>query len=490
MFSPEFDFYIPKPQRSTYKSKNSEILYFIGQLEELIKSNIQLFKENQQTYRKIKSYQDIIKQLKSSSYYYMSNSRYSEIKNILLSIHESINKELNEIKDRKQNEETEEKYKELITKISKTFDDFYNLNEKINDCNLNFSLISEDKKKLIISICNYLNDTYNSFVYIFSVKNFDFVKRTISLKDLSDFYDCVKKTYEEYNILIIEILNTQEIKKSVISKLMNDKDKTQDEATPELSSYEPVKCLNIPQNGITTETSKQEINNSPPIKTSKFVYQEKQDETKQDKDIEIKENVNESENEVDWKLINELFYYSGDNVIGHLKVFKQNDKESRLIKFEMLVEKTNSFNTMIYKNYNIVNQYLELKGFDPVFKYDKLEYITSYDSDYDKKVADADKLIKFIIADSENFYNTIINKDKTIQKGIKEIQSIIYGLIVKYSDIPDINEHVKRVFTDLINHEFVEKKSLDYAIVYYPIDQMKKKYNYPEIWKLENYKFD
>ena len=517
MFSPDFDFYIPKPQKSTYKSKNSEILYFIGQLEELINSNIELFKGNQQTYRKIKSYQNIIKQIKSSCYYYMSNSRYSEVKNILSSIHESVNKELNEIKEKKQNKEAEDKYKDLISKISKIFDDFYNLNEKINNNNINFSLIDEEKRKSIIYICNYLNETYNSFVYIFSVKNFDFIKRTISLKDLTDFYDCINETYKEYNDLITEILNTQQIKKS--TEFMKDDDDlndSQDETALDLSNCESdsdntpgeimldpsdqkfIKSCAFPASIIKDYKTyeKPDLTNQQfktPIKTPEFIYQEKQQqdqEIKQTKDIELKENVNEPENEVDWKLINELFYYSGDKVNGHLKVFKQKDEKSRLIKFEMLVEKTNCFNIIIYKNYNIINQYLELKGFDPVFKYNKLEYITTYDSDYDKKVADADKLIKFIIADSDNFYNTIINKDNTIKQGIKEIQSVIDSLTAKYSDIPDINNHIKRVFTDLINHEFVEKKSLDYAIVYYPIDQLKKKYNYPEIWKLENYKFD
>ena len=264
------------------------------------------------------------------------------------------------------------------------------------------------------------------------------IKKNIDIKSLKDSYEYINKVIGEYKKLINELKNNKMV--------IDEEDKSIDEP-----KTQEIKQLN---------------------------YQ--------------KEDIKKIEKDNDWELFNSYKYQkqNKDNTIisGFLNIYKQDNNDSRLLKFEFIFNNNNYFSVMIKKDYNIVNLYFENNGFDPLFKYDKLEYIKLYSENLKFYYDEAYKILEFMANKSDDFYKFVQNRGSSNQEGIKEIQQFIDNLKIIYSNIPNIDKHIKRIFTDLINHEYIEKNSLDYDIVYNPINQLKKKYNDPQIWKLNNFK--
>lgn len=430
-FDNDFKLYAPKASYPQQKSNVNKILNSIKIIEDLIKSNIAIINNDDKYKKKVIDYQQIINQIKTDIRYYNYNYLSSNNANILKILDDIYKDIYNFVSNCKLKDSNLYNHEYYIKKISDLYDDYDYIN-----CNLKDKEIIQNPD--VQSYCEYLDDLCIQIHYLFDESKINMIKKNIDIKSLKDSYEYINKVINEY--------------KKLINKLKNNK----------MAIDEEEKSIDEPKT--------QEIKQSN--------YQ--------------REDIKKIEKDNDWELFNSYKYQkqNKDNTIisGFLNIYKQDNNDSRLLKFEFVFDNNNYFSVMIKKDYNIVNLYFENNGFDPLFKYDKLEYIKLYSENLKFYYDEAYKILEFMANKSDDFYKFVQNRGSSNQEGIKEIQQFIDNLKIIYSNVPNIDKHIKRIFTDLINHEYIEKNSLDYDIVYNPINQLKKKYNDPQIWKLNNFK--
>lgn len=428
-FDDDFKLYAPKAIYPQQKSNVNKIINSIKIIEDLINSNVVIINNDDKYKKKVIDYQQIINQIKTDIRYY--NYLPSDDVNILKILDDIYKDIYNFVSTYKLKDSNPYNHEYYIKKISELYDDYDYIN-----CDLKDKEIIQNPD--VQSYCEYLDDLCVQIHYLFDESKINMIKKNIDIKSLKDSYEYINKVIGEYKKLINELKNNK--------MAIDEEDKSNDEP-----KTQEVKQIN---------------------------YQ--------------KEDIKKIEKDNYWELFNSYKYQkqNKDNTIisGFLNIYKQDNNDSRLLKFEFVFNDNNYFSTMIKKDYNIVNLYFENNGFDPLFKYNKLEYIKLYVENLKFYYDEAYKILEFMADKSDDFYKFVQNRCSNNQEGIKEIQQFIDNLKVIYSNIPNIDKHIKRIFTDLINHEYIEKNSLDYDIVYDPINQLKKKYNDPQIWKLNNFK--
>lgn len=207
----------------------------------------------------------------------------------------------------------------------------------------------------------------------------------------------------------------------------------------------------------------------------------KQSEEKQDIN---KTNIKQIDN--DW-VIKSTSNYSVSNKIGQIVILT--NIENTLFKFTYEFNYENEFDKCIKKDYQIINQYFEKHNLQSVFNINELSYVQKIENEYEQFNL-AFNYLRFMMIQEDDFKEFVNKRPNKINDGIIQVQKFINTMIESFNDNHDFKEVFKHVFINYINHEFVEKYSMDKILIYYPLDKIKEYYNEPEIWKIENYSFE
>lgn len=207
----------------------------------------------------------------------------------------------------------------------------------------------------------------------------------------------------------------------------------------------------------------------------------KQSEEKQDIN---KTNTKQIDN--DW-VIKSTSNYSVSNKIGQLVILT--NIENTLFKFTYEFNYDNQFDKYIKKDYQTINQYFEKHNLQSVFNINELSYVQKIENEYEQFNL-AFNYLRFMMIQEDDFKEFVNKRPDKINDGIIQVQKFINTMIESFNDNHDFKEVFKHVFINYLNHEFVEKYSMDKILIYYPLDKIKEYYNEPEIWKIENYSFD
>ena len=205
---------------------------------------------------------------------------------------------------------------------------------------------------------------------------------------------------------------------------------------------------------------------------------------KQEKQDINKTNTKHIDN--DW-VIKSTSNYSVSNNIGQLVILT--NIENTLFKFTYEFNYDNEFDKCIKKDYQIINQYFEKHNLLSVFNINELSYVQKIENEYEQ-FNSAFNYLRFMMIQEDDFKEFVNKRPNKINDGIIQVQKFINTMIESFNDNHDFKEVFKHVFINYLNHEFVEKYSMDKILVYYPLDKIKEYYNEPEIWKIENYSFD
>lgn len=208
------------------------------------------------------------------------------------------------------------------------------------------------------------------------------------------------------------------------------------------------------------------------------------------KNVNKKEDVNEIDESEIW-VYNKSFYYNGrmTKERGILNVYV--NKTNTLIKFVYDFFYNNQFKQQIKRDYKIINQFFDIFKMEQLWNSENLEYIKVLNNpnDYNILLKNAIEYLKFMVEYNKEFTDYIDNKPKVIKTGIQEVQRFINITLDNYSDVHDFKYCFKKIVKDYFNHEFVDKNSLDYLLVYVPLDKLKAIYPEPKIWVFDNYDF-
>ena len=207
----------------------------------------------------------------------------------------------------------------------------------------------------------------------------------------------------------------------------------------------------------------------------------KQNEEKQDIN-----KINTKQIDNDW-VIKSTSNYSVSNKIGQLVILT--NIENTLFKFTYEFNYDNQFDKYIKKDYQIINQYFEKHNLQTVFNINELSYVQKIENEYEQFNL-AFNYLRFMMIQEDDFKEFVNKIPDKINNGIIQVQKFINTMIESFNDNHDFKEVFKHVFINYLNHEFVEKYSMDKILIYYPLDKIKEYYNEPEIWKIENYSFD
>lgn len=201
-----------------------------------------------------------------------------------------------------------------------------------------------------------------------------------------------------------------------------------------------------------------------------------------------KEDVNMVEEDEEWINCGAYTYY-GQNLdskkAAQLNV--KHNKNKSLLRFDFLFYK-NMFDIMLRKDYKIVNQYFESKGLDPLMNDNKIYYVEVLKNPQEQ-INKALKYLNIMVDGEEDFKKFIQFQPNHIKKGIEAVQRFINMTLENYADVHDFKFCFKNLFNGYLKHEYVDKNSLDFLLIYVPLNDLKKKYNNPEIWKFENFDF-
>ena len=206
----------------------------------------------------------------------------------------------------------------------------------------------------------------------------------------------------------------------------------------------------------------------------------KQSEEKQDI---TKTNTKQIDN--DW-VIKSTSNYSVSNKIGQLVILT--NIENTLFKFTYEFNYDNQFDKYIKKDYQTINQYFEKHNLQTVFNINELSYVQKIENEYEQFNL-AFNYLRFMMIQEDDFKEFVNKRPDKINNGIIQVQKFINTMIESFNDNHDFKEVFKHVFINYLNHEFVEKYSMDKILIYYPLDKIKEYYSEPEIWKIENYSF-
>lgn len=213
-------------------------------------------------------------------------------------------------------------------------------------------------------------------------------------------------------------------------------------------------------------------------------------EMEETKNVNKKEDVNEIDESEIW-VYNKSFYYNGrmTKERGILNVYV--NKTNTLIKFVYDFFYNNQFKQQIKRDYKIINQFFDIFKMEQLWNSENLEYIKVLNNpnDYNILLKNAIEYLKFMVEYNKEFTSYIDNKPQVIKKGITEVQRFINLTLDNYSDVHDFKYCFKKIVKDYFNHEFVDKNSLDYLLVYVPLDKLKAIYPEPKIWVFDNYDF-
>lgn len=207
----------------------------------------------------------------------------------------------------------------------------------------------------------------------------------------------------------------------------------------------------------------------------------KQSEEKQDIN---KTNTKQIDN--DW-VIKSTSNYSVSNKIGQLVILT--NIENTLFKFTYEFNYDNQFDKYIKKDYQTINQYFEKHNLKSVFNINELSYVQKIENEYEQFNL-AFNYLRFMMIQEDDFKEFVNKRPNKINDGIIQVQKFINTMIESFNDNHDFKEVFKHVFINYLNHEFVEKYSMDKILIYYPLDKIKEYYSEPEIWKIENYSFE
>lgn len=208
-----------------------------------------------------------------------------------------------------------------------------------------------------------------------------------------------------------------------------------------------------------------------------------------------KEDVNMTEEDEKWIFCSSYQYYENNNLnnYGTLTVYYNNNKTLIRFCFSFPNNYQNQFKTEIVKDYKKVNQYFDIHKLDQIWNSEKLEYVKPLDNNImslqNKLINNAIEYLKFMIDRNEDFKSFINSQPNMIKKGIEEVQRFINITLENYSDVHDFKFCFKKLFIGYLKHEYVDKNSLDFLLIYAPLNDLKKIYNDPKIWIIENYDF-
>lgn len=198
---------------------------------------------------------------------------------------------------------------------------------------------------------------------------------------------------------------------------------------------------------------------------------------------DIKQKNTENQEKDEW-FNKSSFNYSISNNIGKLEI--QINKENTLYKFIYCFNYDNAFYEYIKKDYQVINNYFENFKLPSIWNTCELYFVQRIENEY-SQFTQAFNYLRFMMTNEQDFIKFVDNKPKKIKSGIIEVQRFINNMKEFYSDVHDFKEIFKKVFINYLKHEFVEKDSLDHLLIYYPLDNIKKIYYEPEIWKIENF---
>jgi hypothetical protein len=216
---------------------------------------------------------------------------------------------------------------------------------------------------------------------------------------------------------------------------------------------------------------------STPLTTkTKKINNTENNENKKEEKVK-KENVNEIEENTDIENQTMVYWYKGEDNYLTIKCTE------RLIKVIFVLDDNN-----VFKNSDIVlvNNYLSSQKLN-IELMENLIYNSVIDNEYEK-IIDSIKILKIFIDNQEDFKKFIAEMTKKDDNIKKEIQNLIDNIKQKYSFIPNIENHIKRIFNDIIKHEYIDKNTLDFEIIYKPLYEILKNTNDKNIKNIDNYK--
>ena len=252
--------------------------------------------------------------------------------------------------------------------------------------------------------------------------------------------------------------------------------------------------MDIVSNYSTKDYNKEKDNNkevdkekiiSTPLKSTKPKKiendeQSNNNQTSNDGKINItnvkKEYVNQVEQNNDTKIQTLFYWYKGEE--NYLTI----SCTERLIKVVFIVDDTNIFKK---SNIKIINDYLATQKIN-IELTDNLTYNSIIDDEYDKYIL-CIKVLKILVDNQEDFKKYIEEINKKDDNLKKDIQDLIDNIKLKYSFIPNIENHIKRIFDDIVKHEYIDKNTLDYEIIYKPLYEILKNSNDKEVKNINNY---
>lgn len=208
-----------------------------------------------------------------------------------------------------------------------------------------------------------------------------------------------------------------------------------------------------------------------------------------------KEDVNMTEEDEKWIFCSSYQYYENNNLnnYGTMVVYYNNNKTLIRFCFNFSDNYQNQFKTEIVKDYKKVNQYFDIHKLDQIWNSEKLEYVKPLDNNtislQNKLINNAIEYLKFMIDHNEDFKSFINSQPNMIKKGIEEVQRFINITLENYSDVHDFKFYFKKLFIGYLKHEYVDKNSLDFLLIYAPLNDLKKIYNDPKIWVIKNFDF-
>lgn len=370
-----------------------------------------------------------------------------------------------------------EDYKTYFMNVYTSLNDFYNYISK--------PIFNVDEQ--------YLDELYYSICTSFIVfKNIVFSKFRESNYDY--FNDVKDKTFD----------NKISIQDKIFSGNQNILDKIK-------RSSNELNTKNIQQNKDEWKNIKiiDDFIYSPPEKQIKFSYDKQKEETDNDEEIEkiketketcknetdidecIEEDIEEKEKEEiekdkdEWYNISS-FNYSVFKYVGKLDI--KINEENTLYKFFFSFNYDNGFDKYIKKDYCIVNNFFEQHNLNQVWNTNELSFVQKIENEFNQ-FTEAFKYLQFMMKNEYDFIKFVESRPSFIKEGKNEIQKFIDNMINSHSNIHNFNQIFKDIFKNYLNHEFVERNSLDYILIYTPLDNLKKTYNEPDIWKIENFKF-
>ena len=386
-----------------------------------------------------------------------------------------------------------EDYKTYFMNVYTSLNDFYNYISK--------PIFNVDEQ--------YLDDLYYSICTSFIVfKNIVFSKFRES--DYDYFNDVKDKTFD----------NKISIQDKIFSGNQNILDKIK-------RSSNELNTKNIQQNKDEWKNIKiiDDFIYSPPEKQIKFSYDKQKEETDDDEEIEkiketketcknkmdiddcIEEDIEEDIEEKDIEDIEDIekekekeeiekdkdewynissFNYSVFKYVGKLDI--KINEENTLYKFFFSFNYDNGFDKNIKKDYCIVNKFFEQHNLNQVWNTNELSFVQKIENEFNQ-FTEAFRYLQFMMKNEYDFIKFVDSRPSFIKEGKNEIQKFIDNMINSHSNIHNFNQIFKDIFKNYLNHEFVERNSLDYILIYTPLDNLKKTYNEPDIWKIENFKF-